>query len=82
MAEQGSPLLGFERLCSEGTGTPSMTLCDLSFTRVLLFLKNFWKCIANAPTDEVLQESLLQVCADVNVGEGVDEIIFPCLDKV
>lgn len=60
-----------------------MMLCDLSLTCLFFFFsKSFLKYIANAPTDKVLQQSLLQGCADVNVEEVVDEIIFPYLDKV
>lgn len=59
-----------------------MMLCDLSLTCLFFFLKSFLKYIANAPIDKVLQQSLLQDCADVNVKEVVDEIIFPYLDKV
>lgn len=70
-------------MCSEGIGTPGMTLYDCSFTGLFFFFKNFLKSIANTPIDEVLQESFLQsFCADVNVEEVVEEIVFPYTVKV
>lgn len=73
---------GFERLYAWGEWVYQASHCDLSFKCLLGSLNNFKKYIVDAPINKILQESLLQVCADMNMEEDVDEIIFPNLDKV